>query len=105
MSKVGLLKWEVPEGEVAPWWLGLSYHRYDARVSICHPVPFNWLCRWVRAAWGRLRLAAGPKTVSEVKASAWNDGYGDGYKNGFADGTKHGRRTEVEELLAELSSE
>lgn len=37
-----------PEGERLPWGYGVAYWRPDVDASVCYPIPFNWIVRWIR---------------------------------------------------------
>lgn len=43
---------EVRPEEALPRGYGVAYRDYCRNVTVCTPVPFNWLVRWARDAWG-----------------------------------------------------
>ena len=83
---------EVPEGEIVPWWLGLSYYLPAKRVSVCHPIPFNWLIRAARNAWMWLRVPAFEDRIDQRLEEVREDAYDEGHRIGRIAGLEEGRR-------------
>lgn len=42
--------------EMLPKGYGISYRHPNAILLVCYPVPMNWVVRWAREVWRRLRM-------------------------------------------------
>ena len=66
------------EGQVIPWWLGVSYSDPTMRQIVCYPLPFNWVMQWWRSF--RYWVVAGPS--SNAVDEAMSEGLRVGFQRG-----------------------
>lgn len=61
------------------------------REFVAYPWPLNFLVRWARDLWFRLRDAS-PSEREQALFDATEKAWGDGYRLGYADGERHAAR-------------
>lgn len=101
----GLIRQDVPEFQVIPWWMGIAYRRYDRLETVCYVVPLNWVVCLGLWVWWRLKRL-NPKDnywLNGLQQAAYQIGYERGYERGYSSGSEAGlqtglRRQAIEEI-------
>lgn len=73
---------DVAEGHRIPFWLGVSYWRWDRDEAVCHPIPLNWLVRWARQIYFVLKIPR-PTQREQMLNQARQQGFEDGLAAGW----------------------
>lgn len=78
-----LVRRDICSGDMVPFGWGRAYYRDYESVTVCYPIPLNWLVGWVRSvAW---YLARGPvDLVHRELRGKLSEVYRMGYADGLA---------------------
>ncbi len=82
---------QIAEGYELPWWAGVSYYSPYTDHSVCYPVPFNLIVRWMRSAWWAMKKG---------KSDALSDAYSAGRRDLRSEEVKQNHR--LANILREL---
>ena len=87
------------QNKMPVWWYGHSFTYVDRYASAWYPIPFNFLIRWARTAWLRLRYPQ-PDLVEKIRRQVrieeslrqqafWSRRLATETRQAFKDGQKH----------------
>lgn len=84
-----LIRQDVPEFQVIPWWMGIAYRRYDRQETVCYVVPLNWVVCLGLWVWWRLKRIGLMDSIywfHSLQRAAYQVGYERGYQRGWERG-------------------
>lgn len=69
----------IQEGEEVYQGYGLAWRLPYKRVSVCYPIPLNWVFRFFRDVYWRLMMG---NQREDIFTKVYNAGFRDGSRNG-----------------------
>ena len=87
---------ELRDAEIIPAWYGVAFMVYPMHMTICYPIPLNYILRWIEAIRWRVkrptRLAAfeAAHTMADrLSKEAYERGKTAGYQEGLREAMAH----------------
>ena len=87
------------EGGKLPWWMGMAYFDDAQGVGVCYVLPLNWIVRWTRALWRKVRWPA-----KDLAEAAYSAGLEKGRRERAAD-YQRGKEDGAKALVAQLDDD
>lgn len=95
-SRVSLLRIDVSDGFVIPFWFGLAYYDPMSRRAVCYPLFLNWVVWISREIYYRI------KNTPIKGYGTWNDGYQTAIRDFGIDGYYYSKTLEALEKQRRL---